>query len=109
MRIFFTFSWWLLVALLSGTSSKPRRHIQRNESNNSDLTPSAVFAEKHYSCKLSCTKPPGSLCIESSNRTCFCQCVNEALPCPPPSNATCPSGSPPTCYVEEKFCFCKCW
>ncbi|XP_075554099.1 uncharacterized protein LOC142587096 isoform X2 [Dermacentor variabilis] len=109
MRIFFTFSWCLLVALLSGTSSKPRRHHQGHEYQNTDLSSSAHFRERRYSCKLSCKNPPGSLCIESSDGSCFCLCVNKAIPCPPRHNATCLSGAPPTCYADKNFCFCKCW
>ncbi|KAL1481562.1 hypothetical protein MTO96_034380, partial [Rhipicephalus appendiculatus] len=62
-----------------------------------------------YSCRLSCRKPPGSLCVENSKGRCFCQCIKRAYPCPPRENSSCPSKAPPTCRLDDQFCFCKCW
>uniref|UniRef100_A0A131YCP7 Uncharacterized protein n=1 Tax=Rhipicephalus appendiculatus TaxID=34631 RepID=A0A131YCP7_RHIAP len=72
MAYLLTIALLLLALMLSGVSSKRRRKSHKGWVTDS----SEDFEQKRSSCRLSCRKPPGSLCVENSKGRCFCECMN---------------------------------
>ncbi|XP_075721666.1 uncharacterized protein LOC142765001 [Rhipicephalus microplus] len=101
----FTTAVLLLLLMFYGVSCR----LPRKSRNALFMDSMQDYEHMRASCRLQCKKPRASLCMESANGECLCQCIKKAYPCPPLQNSSCPSRSPPTCRLDDQLCFCKCW